>query len=1104
MRCIRHVVLLLCGYAATTTSSASTSDNDNTASDIAGSSATELIGTTPTTTTVTTSKPNLNSSTSTTKTTQDGPLVFLPQTSPTTCPSRTINYITHSLPQQCLRTSRSAPANGTSIEEAGGSGTAVVDGTTVLQDAVTTDASADEASEASAATGIQKGSAGQHSIVVTESSRTATVEDTPKLGLEDEHDSPLDNSKFLSFEEWKKQNLAKVGQSPEDVKQGRPQGGEGRRRPINNALDTLGEEGEIELDFTGFGDSSSRYTLDAATAATPAADTTGGAEESAHASPARHRSKDAGKTCKERFNYASFDCAATVLKTNQKCKSSSSVLVENKDSYMLNECSTQNKFIIIELCDDILVDTVVVANFEFFSSMFRTFRISVSDRYPVKLDRWKDLGTFEARNTRDIQAFLVENPLIWARYVRIEFLTQYGSEFYCPVSLVRVHGTTMMEEFRHQEDATRGDDEELEELVPEVEIQEPVPVEVVSSALPVISTPSETVAEKTSDPATNTSNETADAASATTEAARNATMIQSGMPVAASNSTDEARVALSSLPAKSESQSSEALSTATAEAVELESQAIRSTPTTASSTTEGLQTEPEEFHSQTSGSSLTPSDANAPSNTSIVRSTTRSTTSLGATAVTSKNSTTSVADKPSDNTTTPTVQASEGKSSSVSAAGSRSSKSPGTESIKQPPPPPQPSTQDSFFKATNKRLTMLETNSSLNIQYIEEQSRILRDAFVQTEKHQLKKTENFLKHLNDTVMAELKGFRTQYDQLWQSTVIELEESRARSEKEMMAFSTRLTMLADELVWAKRMNVVHSVLLLAVLGLFVFASKGKEYMDMPIMQSALKRSQSVLRLGRSGSFDSPSPPGSPESTRASSPEFRRSLRKLTRLASSDVETRPTSQGSDVVIPLMERGIRPNDLSPATPHGKISNPGLHFEPPTPDASIDGRSDAYRSPSPTLTKEEVAKAIARQAHSGPATPSGTRESLPPDWDGTADDDIDSPSASTTAIDALSSSRMRNKLLPSVDRRPSPLRFSESHEIHVNGEEVLPSVEGGDDAASFTDIDSDAGNKDYHHARPNTGRGHIRKDSHDGDTIEGDTTAARNDTRGNKEEHG
>src|SRR5690606_17520947 len=118
----------------------------------------------------------------------------------------------------------------------------------------------------------------------------------------------------------------------------------------------------------------------------------------------------------------------------------------------------------LELCDDILVDTVVLANYEFFSSIFRTFRVSVSDRYPAKV--WKELGVFEARNTREVQAFAIENPLIWARYLKIEFLTHYGNEFYCPVSLVRVHGTTMMEEYKNEEINA------IEDVVPEEEVVE--------------------------------------------------------------------------------------------------------------------------------------------------------------------------------------------------------------------------------------------------------------------------------------------------------------------------------------------------------------------------------------------------------------------------------------------------------------------------------------------------------------------------------------------------------------------------------------------------------------------------------------------------------
>ena len=68
-------------------------------------------------------------------------------------------------------------------------------------------------------------------------------------------DSPLDNANFLSFEDWKRQNLAKAGQSS-DTFDKRDDGGrnEPRRRPgsIQNALDSLGEDSEIDMDVWGF------------------------------------------------------------------------------------------------------------------------------------------------------------------------------------------------------------------------------------------------------------------------------------------------------------------------------------------------------------------------------------------------------------------------------------------------------------------------------------------------------------------------------------------------------------------------------------------------------------------------------------------------------------------------------------------------------------------------------------------------------------------------------------------------------------------------------------------------------------------------------------
>lgn len=230
-----------------------------------------------------------------------------------------------------------------------------------------------------------------------------------------EKETPTPDEGFLSFEDWKRLNLLRSsdsGDEPSGEQPVRParQAPQPRGQSSDQAVDSLGDEFDIQL------------------------------ETSSH-----------GKTYKERFNYASFDCAAAVLKSNPEGKGASAILDENRDRYMLNKCGASSKFVIVEMCEDILVDTVVLANFEFFSSTFKEFRVSASDRYPVHERGWKTLGTFLASNTREMQVFAIENPLIWARYVRIDFLSHYGTEFYCPLTLLRIHGTTMMEEYKNQE-----------------------------------------------------------------------------------------------------------------------------------------------------------------------------------------------------------------------------------------------------------------------------------------------------------------------------------------------------------------------------------------------------------------------------------------------------------------------------------------------------------------------------------------------------------------------------------------------------------------------------------------------------------------------------
>ena len=867
---------------------------------------------------------------------------------PPTCPARSVNYITESLPQQCLQSPWPNARGGTNSLMDGDSravhdvsthlGQVTVTATLVSQN--TTQPTTSESTGLSGAPTARFRSS--DSLLASSTTGTSGEPSSTEAADPDgEGESPLDNANFLSFEEWKRQNLAKAGQSADHVGHGRPGVGEGetRRRPgsINNALDSLGEDTEIEIDFGGFVNQASNSDTK------PTQRTETNHEASREGSSVNEdvhkedltrthaRSKDAGRTCKERSNYASFDCAATVLKTNPECKGSTSVLVENKDSYMLNECSAKNKFLIVELCNDILVDTVVLANFEFFSSMFRTFKVSVSDRYPVKLDKWRELGTFEARNSRQVQAFLVENPLIWARYLRIEFLTHFGNEYYCPVSLLRVHGTTMMEEFNHDVKGSKAE-EEIDGDAEGAEKDEGKASDVVTAEnmKPTWTSP----LPKAPDVTMPTSTES---------------HIPSPVPLAHSRES----------PSNHSAKPTSERSTSTA---------IQRTPmetTLLFSENPNPVCKPEESPENTmSGITAAvfitqPTPAGQPLQQPVAASSVAEISSsikiaqeitiLPSSSPASPDSTTSYPDSPRD---ARNDQKSTTNSSQSAPRNPSSSTRPPPSSIQ--PPPSNPTTQESFFKSVHKRLQLLESNSTLSLQYIEEQSRILRDAFAKVEKRQLAKTTAFLDTLNSTVLNELREFRHQYDQLWQSTVLELSSQRTQTQQEIVALSSRLTILADEVMLHKRIAIVQFLLILVCLGLVLFSrssSSVSTYLELPpVVQHAFNKSSSSLSKYTTH-FDTP--PGSPSSTRPPS-----------RYGFSNRDN--TSHGRG---PSEGSGISDNEESKA--------PNIACSPPTPTSEQSDEMNRMQNAKDENSKDLAVDSLdGRQTQSSSATPRGRKD--------------------------------------------------------------------------------------------------------------------------------
>jgi hypothetical protein len=153
----------------------------------------------------------------------------------------------------------------------------------------------------------------------------------------------------------------------------------------------------------------------------------------------------------DRFNYADIDCSARVHTSHRSAKSSSSILSSKKDRYMLSPCDAPNErqFVAVELCDDVRIDTVQLANFEFFSGVFKDFTVSVAKTYTTDPDGWTFAGTYRAKNVRGVQSFHPPTSLKdFYRFIRIDFLSHYGNEYYCPVSLLRVYGLTHLEEWK--------------------------------------------------------------------------------------------------------------------------------------------------------------------------------------------------------------------------------------------------------------------------------------------------------------------------------------------------------------------------------------------------------------------------------------------------------------------------------------------------------------------------------------------------------------------------------------------------------------------------------------------------------------------------------
>lgn len=147
-----------------------------------------------------------------------------------------------------------------------------------------------------------------------------------------------------------------------------------------------------------------------------------------------------------RFNYASEQCGAKIVDSIGVARGQQNILSGSQDSYMLSYCGSEN-WIILELCEEIVIDSIVLSNMEYYSSTFKDFIVYGSKRFPT--EEWNEIDRFTAENIKSKQNFSLEKKEIY-RYLKIEFISSYGNEYYCPVTLLKVYGYSLVEDLREQ------------------------------------------------------------------------------------------------------------------------------------------------------------------------------------------------------------------------------------------------------------------------------------------------------------------------------------------------------------------------------------------------------------------------------------------------------------------------------------------------------------------------------------------------------------------------------------------------------------------------------------------------------------------------------
>ncbi len=98
----------------------------------------------------------------------------------------------------------------------------------------------------------------------------------------------------------------------------------------------------------------------------------------------------------------------------------------------------------------------------------KEFQVLGSQMYPT--EEWMDLGTFTTSGTLGEETFDLVQPT-FARYLKFKFITHIGTEYFCTLSQIKVHGITVIESIHRDIAANTEEVQEIDKIISAVAAQ---------------------------------------------------------------------------------------------------------------------------------------------------------------------------------------------------------------------------------------------------------------------------------------------------------------------------------------------------------------------------------------------------------------------------------------------------------------------------------------------------------------------------------------------------------------------------------------------------------------------------------------------------------